>query len=43
MFTFKEDYLRKAVEIGIEGAQEASLAFPPIELIKPSGGYTYIY
>jgi hypothetical protein len=38
MFTLSEDCFRKAVEIGMEGAHEASLALLPIELISPSGG-----
>jgi hypothetical protein len=38
VISFKLYYFKKAVEIGIEGAQEESFIFPPIELIRPSGG-----
>jgi len=38
IFTFNEDCLRRVVDIGIDGAHEASFTLLPIELIKPSGG-----
>jgi hypothetical protein len=36
--TFKDACFKNAVEIGIEGAQDASLILFPIEFINPSGG-----
>ena len=38
VMSFNDCCLRKLVEIGIEGAQEASLTLFPMEFIKPSGG-----
>jgi hypothetical protein len=40
--SFREDYFKNVVDIGIDGAQDASLTFPPIELTRPSGGCTCI-
>ena len=38
MFTLSDECFKKLVDIGIDGAHEASLMLPPIELISPSGG-----
>jgi hypothetical protein len=38
VISFNDDYFKKAVDMGMEGAQEASFMLPPIELMRPSGG-----